>query len=597
MLDPALFDDRVKLREVLEARVLLLYQRRTQQEEVWLLNHSAWRGKFTRSFFHSETFNHYIPHFRRAIEKFAVRGAQMVMPDQDFFEVFPADEVDDDQAKRASSVYAYERFLFTKKIRTYALVKQLFRTYALYGRAITKASIRVVHEDGKDRVWPTVRAVDPFQFHVWPETVTDLDEADLVVEDAIISYDRYQASVGPGDGQASPLAQSELTAVTWPSHISRRLQLSGVAEPTSSTTPGAEVADSAAPAKKESDFVQLSEIWINDGKGWRFVWLVWNLQKEPRVTRVSTARFARPAYRMSIAREVPGEQYTTSMGDDLEPLQVLENDQLNLLLEGQAMNILPPVTVDPFMAPRTGSFVFRPRAIWRATQGAVSPVFNALNDTSRIGYTALQFTSGLIDTFSGSSPLAEGQSIRNMPRAGFAVSSLLSMSLSDIRDAAISIETDLLAPALQDTFTLTVKYVPEAQVLRIPGARDFPARNLIVKDIEGNWDFNWVGALQQQNFEQKSQKLLGFVTALGKAWETITADLKAKGKQVNWTVLLKRLWREGLGERGLEDIIEDIPESTETGPAMSGAPAGPGAEGNFVDIDRLISQMSGGEGV
>lgn len=590
MLDPQLFENHDKLAEALEARIVLLRQRRKTQEEVWLLNHSAWRGKFTRSFFHSETFNHYIPHFRRAIEKFAVRGAQMVIPDRDFFEVFPAAELDDERAKNASSVYAYERYLFTKKIRSYSLAKQLFRTYGLYGRAITKASVKVVYEDGRENVWPTVRAVDPFQFHIWPETAVDLEEADMLVEDAIISYDRYQQAVGPG--RASPLDKSKLTAVVWPSNIARRLALTGLAEPTASTVTGAENSETGqAQQKRESDFVQLSEVWISTGRAWRFVWIVWNIDK-PTVTRVS-GEFARPAYRLSVAREVPGEQYTSSMGDDIEPLQVLENDQLNLLLEGQAMNILPPVAADPNLAPRTSSFRYAPRAVWRAAQGAVAPVFNALNDTSRIGYTALQFTSGLIDTFSGSSPLAEGQPIRNLPRAGFAVSSLLSMSLSDIRDAAISIETDLLGPALQDTYTLTMKYVPEEQVFRIPGAQDFPARNLNKKNIEGDWDFHWVGALQQQVFEQKSQKLLGFLTALGRAWDVINAQLAEAGKRVNWVVLLRRMWREGLGERGLEDIIEDTPQA-----AGALGPPGSGAKGSFIDIDRLIAGLSPGpEGV
>src|SRR3989304_1103171 len=117
MLAPLLFEDREKLAKVLEHRVRKLHERRATQEENWLLNHSAWRGKFTRSFFHSDTFNHYTPLFRRAIERFAVRGAQMLIPDKDFFEVYPANEVDDEAAKRASSVYAYTRHLWTKRIR------------------------------------------------------------------------------------------------------------------------------------------------------------------------------------------------------------------------------------------------------------------------------------------------------------------------------------------------------------------------------------------------------------------------------------------------------------------------------------------------
>ena len=78
-------DNREKAVEDLSSLLDTVRSRRQTTENEWLDAHSAWRGKYTKSFYKSETFNHYVPLFRRAIERYAVRGAQMVLPSDTFF--------------------------------------------------------------------------------------------------------------------------------------------------------------------------------------------------------------------------------------------------------------------------------------------------------------------------------------------------------------------------------------------------------------------------------------------------------------------------------------------------------------------------------
>jgi hypothetical protein len=208
---------------------------------------------------------------------------------------------------------------------------------------------------------------------------------------------------------------------------------------------------------------------------------------------------------------------------------------------------------------------------------------------ARQGMQGVQATMGLMDTFGGSSPLAEGQPIRNLPRAGFAVSSLLSMALSDIRDVARSIEEDILTPFLSDVYALTIRFVPQSQIIKIPRTANFPAFAGNVSDLEGNYTFNWVGSLQTQDFQDRANRLMTLFGAMTKAGPVIMQDLRARGKQVNWTAILKRLWRDGVGERGSDSIIEDIP----AGQAM---PMQPGEEGAEVpaegpDIAQLVQDF------
>jgi hypothetical protein len=189
-----------------------------------------------------------------------------------------------------------------------------------------------------------------------------------------------------------------------------------------------------------------------------------------------------------------------------------------------------------------------------------------MHDTTKTGYQQVHFTMGLMDLFSGSSPMAEGQTVRNMPRGNMAVSSLLSMSLADIRDAARSVEDDILTPILKDLHDLTLQFVPESQVMKIPGAEGFIKR-MTRKDLEGDVDLTWVGSLQSQENGQRVDAILKLFSALGKGGELIMSDMQRRGLQLNWTALFKRFWREGIGERGSASLIESTPQPSQ--PSLS----------------------------
>lgn len=548
-------DNRTKAVEDLSSLLETVRGRRQTTETEWLEAHAAWRAKYTKSFYKSDTFNHYVPLFRRAIERFAVRGAQMVIPSDTFFEVYPSGEMQEELGKNAESVLLYLTYWARKKIRVYSLVKQWFRTLALYGRAISKTSVQVSKEGGRKSVWPTTRAVDPFQWYIWPETATDADKATLIFEDFIIPVDEYRSYVGAK--VAEPIDESKLTGVTWPSHLTKRLQDSGVPEPHSTST-GSSMQDGEKVKLPKEGFVQGTEVWINFGSHWKFVWIVWNLEGGAKITRVGKRDYARPAYRLTVAREIPGEHYTSSMGTDLEPIQILNNDAVNMYLESSALEMAGPVAVDPLMG-RTSSLVFRPRAKWLIPPDSVREVYQGTRNATRSALSFTQFSSSLMDAFSGSSPLAEGQSIRNMPRAGFAVSSLLSMSLADIRDYAKAIEDDLLTPMLSDAYKLTVEFVPDNQIFSIPGTANFPkGRNLDTKALEGDWDFLWIGTLQTQDYKEKAQQLSGVMATIAKMLPIVGPALAMQGKQIDWPVMFKRLWRYSLGEHGADSIIGDM---------------------------------------
>ena len=79
-----------------------------------------------------------------------------------------------------------------------------------------------------------------------------------------------------------------------------------------------------------------------------------------------------------------------------------------------------------------------------------------------------------------------------------------------------------------------------------------------------------------------------------------------RGKRLNWEAILKRIWRDGLGERGLDKIVEDMSpqemqqiQRMQMMQAMSGAKGAkagqpgqnPGYAADGAAVDNQTSQM------
>ena len=601
--DKKLSPDKAReLASELEPLVRDIQMRRLPLEEKWLAFHSAYTGRVIRTQFNSEMFKHFIPAARRAVERFTIRGAQMVVPSTDFFEVYPGNPettVSEEDAE-ANSVRSWLRYVLIDRIKAYPFARTCFRMWCIYGRTITKTGVEVVQDEEGTQVWPTARVVDPFYFYSYPENVSDPMKAQVLVENIMLPWGEYESLAKAG--VVTPLERKKLAKPEWPQHQTRRLQQQSLTEP--------DAANSDEKTEDLASFVAISETWMRRQGQWHRVWIAWNVEGGSQVVRLNTRPGNIPPYRIALARDLPSEAYTTSMMDDLEPMQVLLNDQFNIALEAQATNFSPPTIVDPNRVYRSSSLVYRPRAKWLADPEGIK--FFEPRDVSRFAYQGVQLTMGLIDSFSGSNPLAEGQPTRNLPRAGFAMTSLLNLSLADMKDAAQVIEDCVFTPMLGDLFRLTIEYADPQQVLLIPGTQDWPSRRFSVQELRGNWAFRWVGSLQAQDMQVKSQRMVAVLGMLGKIGPVVLQDLQTRGKRINWEALLKRIWRDGLGERGLDQIIVELtPEerqqmmmqqlmAAQQGAApkrKGGSPgANPGYAADGASVDNQTSQMMAGPG-
>jgi hypothetical protein len=563
----------------LEPVIVQVRQRRQPVERTWLSNHAAWRAIRTRYYYNSDSFKHYIPAARRAIERSVVRMRQMLVPENDFFEVYPGDIFDMASGVAADAVSSYMAYLFEQRIRIKAIVSQLSRCLLLYGRAITKASVElnkwsedadgeIVHED----IWPTLRVVDPFAFYIFPETVTDISDAQLVFEDSMYPWACYLDAVQASGGLIDTISRADLCKAEWPTHHIERLQLG----PGSVASPGdLNSGESDRDKQKAShigEFVALTEGFLKYQQSWMHFWIVWNLRQGPKIVRLHKVVGDRQPFRMALAREIPGETNTSGMMDDIEPLQVLLNDQFNRMEEAASIAAVPPVRIDPSKVTRADSLVFRPRAKWLVEPDGAKVL--EIADTSRGSQASVMATLNLINSVFTPGGIVEGQPPRGSPRAGFAFSSMVNLSMADIKDLADTLEECLLTPSLKDMYTLTIRHVPRDQVLKIPGTAAYNPQQMTVYDLYGGWNFKWVGQLHSQDMQQRGQKMQQFLEGLAPMMEPLM--------QQGWTIdlgqLVKMIWRDVLGERGFDRILVKQPPAPPpmVSGALQGAPASPG---------------------
>src|SRR5262245_20732483 len=590
LIDPALPteigpDAKEEISRRLMGPIVSIRSRRRLLEERWLYCDAAYRAEVRpeRKRFKSESFDYYIPVARRSANRFVNRMVQMLLPSSDFFECYPGDEASPQRGAQADSVRAYMSYLLRRRLRIRRLVGECCRSITVFGRGIVKAGIQVTRQTVQyagvtgplEEVWPTARTVDPFSFYVWPENCSNIEDDVVLFEDSMVPLSHYNTM-----SQAhlcDPIDPDEVGNPEWPHHVIMRMQYQGFPTPSAMTGAAISSAGTPVPVQAPSKFVALSEAWFYTEQGQLVqVWLVWNVPKAPLCVRVNVAEFPEMPYFLAQSSPMAGEQYTLGLMADLEPLQMLYNDQVNQGEEARATTAFPPIALDPNMggSNRSDQFVFGYRKKWLINnpKDAVVPI--ELPDTYTSALRAQANTLQMIDVLGASPRMLEGQPTRGLPRGSGAVQSLISLASADIKDACEIIETEVLTPLLARLHRLTLAFVPPQQMMRIPGTQYYPPKVMDVRELEGNWDLVWVGSQQAQELKAMAQQMTQAAQGLAK----VEPLLRTQGVMINWPLFIKRMWRDGMGERGVEQIITPMPPQMMAVQAqqMAGAPPGAG---------------------
>ena len=530
-----------------------------------------------------------IPAGRRAAERSVIRGVKLLTPNVKWFEVAPMSDVSGD---KLSNVDKFMWYVLRKRIKSRSNISQLVRSMMLYGLCHMKTSISVVN----NQVWPNQRVVDDFAFYIYPETVSDITEAELVFEDFLFTYDKYSTYVAKGI--VEPLSQSDLTKPDWPYHLVERLAYQGITDPTSNVEQAVRDTQNKLEATATA-FVSLTELWLHKDDQLYQVYIAWNVASGAKIVGFFKSEYDQPLYRSVVHRTIPGELYTSALMEDINELDILQNDQLNKFQEAVDWEQGFVAFGGSDAGARQDSYKMKGRAKWNMgseiPREAIQFIQPPVTSTNQL--RAWQIYLALINSMAGAGTIAEGQPGRNMPRAGFAMNALLEMGLADIQDIAEMIEQEVLTPSLGDIYKVSSKFIPDDQLMRIPGgvALYSGQQSTVLKkeNILGDYEFEWVGSLQSQDNAMRAQRSLIFFNLL--ANPQILQIMQAQGYAPNIVELVKFIWRDSLGERGLNDVVVPLAklqqqiQSTQQNGSNGGSSSSNGMAGLSYNLPSVTS--------
>lgn len=548
-------DLKQQLGKSLADQCVAIRDRRRVVEQKWLLNRRMWMNEdIERRFINSDSSSgpYSIPAGRRASERTVVRTVKLLTPTVKWFEVSPLSHMSE---QRAQNVNKFMDYTLRKRIRSRSNIGQLARSMFLCGRATQKTAVMVRN----GQVWPSQRVVDEFAHYTFPETSSITDSAEVEFEDFLFSYEKYRTFVKLGIVDDVP--QSDLTEPDWPYHLVERLAYQGITHPTTSVETAMENVKGQL-QKINSAFCSMTEMWITREDKLYQVYLLWNTQRGSRCVGFFQSQYDEPLYRSVVHRGLPGELYTNSMAEDITGLDFLQNDLANKFLEAVDWE---QGFVAAMADKRHDTWKAKGRALWlfnddprQAMQFIQPPV------TSTSILRAWQIVTGMVNTMGGAGTITEGQPGRNMPRSGQAVGQLLEMGMADVNDVAELIEQEVLTPGLGDIYKVSTQFIPSNQLLRIPGGQGIASSGketgsvLRLQDVLGDYEFDWIGSLQSQDQAARAQRTLIFLNLLSNP--EMAQQLQAQGYAVNLVELIKTIWRDTLGERGLADIVLPLTE-------------------------------------
>ena len=497
--------------------------------------------------YRSATKTYQPPSGRRTIERSVVRCVEMLTPSVKWFEVMPLGNI---PQERLSNIDAFMNYVMRKRISTRTNITQLSRCLHLYGWPILKTSIMVRNGEA----WPTQRVVDPFSFFIYPETATSINDADIVFEDMLMPYEKYRTWVAKGI--VDDIDYNDLGKPDWPYHIAERLSYSGFSEPNA----GVDIEKTRTQLNSSTAaYVSLTELWVTREDQLYQVYIAWNVKGGAKIVGFFASNYDEPLYRMAIHRALPNETYTTTTVEDINDLDSMQMDLFNQFKD-QVDWEQGFILAGEEAGERHESWVAKGRAIWKV-QGdpKAGIVFVQPPVTSVNSLRAWQITHGLMQSMAGAGTMAEGQPGRNMPRSGSAMMSLVSLSMADIKDMAQILEQDVLTKALGDIYKVAARFIPDNQLIRIPGGQAMYGENrsslLKKKDILGDYEFEWVGSLQFQDENQRTQQLMVFLNLI----PTLAPMMAQQGYAFNLPELVQMIWRSGMGERGLSKVVIPLP--------------------------------------
>lgn len=580
-------------------------------EEEWkavrrmeMLEHDDGRRYIGRS-------NSYLPVYNRILTTLVSSLSRGLFPSDDYMDVADRQNSGAERAK-ATKTYLQWEFDANAKLRTN--IKPWLRQFENFGISVLKHRYKKeIRSQGKTRFdresdsrkllaaaafSPTnvyeglsTQTRNVFNWYIYPNTVDCIEEAQVIFEDIRVPRsfimemklkERWE-NVEDALNQGNP-----------PEHDSKEQELAATMGG-SSSAPGGLAGNQYAESKV------ITEVWC-------FLVLprdqyVGDENPElPLPCRVVLAGNVvllvtrnpmfeqRPPYEVSVQNRSPGFFYGYGHGRVVRSLQYLANDFANQVNDNGSYCLNPIAKVNPghLAGPLKP---LKPGVTWYLTDVHNGAIFDRPPvEQIQYGLQLLNTVIGMAQDFGGAPPVLQGSSAGRGAKTATGAQILQRNAMQPLQDVVEDIELEALIPLMKSTWFLAHQYRSDDVMAMVGGQ----LTKVPLEMLMGDFDFRWLASSQAANQQMRAQQLMQFMQIMA----PILPVLMQQGYIVDFEPIARRIWSDGFGMRGFDQIIRKAQAAPGAQPGQvlpQGQQGGVAAEQGD-RVRSALEQVAGGGG-
>ncbi len=561
---------------------------RLNQEEEWrairrmlLLEHDDGQKYRGRS-------NAYMPMHSRNMKTLVSKVSRGLFPSDDYMDVIPRQDGMEEQAKSVKSYLQYE---FDKVCRLRLTLKPFLREFFNFGIAVGKFwyepremvqrrvgkrkqvslnNIRGLMEH-EEISYENDYALEGFRFstrsifnwYIYPVTAASLEEAVLTAEDIFVGRAFIQEAVRKGE---------------WIDVKPEDLGTGGEgAEQNAQDQLQSQMGNSMMPnlgGNPTGDQRCITEIWVNlklpsaaysqgEDKECEVPCKVVISGNLVLAVRRNPFWHQRCPYVVARDEVLPGSFYSKGTGHVSRAIQYLVNDFTNQLNDNGTYAMNPVAIVQPGLL--AGPIpAMKPGAVWPVTDPQAIRFERPPIEQVQYGIQLVQYYMSAGQDASGAPAVMQGNSSRGAAKTATGTQILQANANNPIQDIVEDIEQSVMTALMYGCWMLGQQFRRGDVMDTIAGARiKIPKQNLF-----GDFDFSWLASSQAVNQQQRAQQSMQLLQVITNP--VIMQLLQMQGRMVDPTPLIRKIYCDGFGFRGFDQVIKQI----QMQPGMPGAMPG-----------------------
>lgn len=549
----------------------------------------------------------YLPVFQKALETRVSHLSRGLFPTDTYIDATP---VNPELEANAPVVKAWMLHQMERNMKLRAALKPWLRSLNSYGMAVGKVwwekNVMPIKQSRMTRL-PGVPDVlysygdtpdwmcegarfqtrSVFSWYIWPTTVNSIDEASLVFEDIQVSKQFIQMMERKGIWKNT---QNIIFGATQPD--ANRIMQEQLGEIRKSTTTATDVK-----LGELATWAFVSECWLrmpvpralytpNETPGEPVPVKVVFCGGEILEVRRNPFWHQRPPYLLQRMNENTESIYTVGMGRGMLSVQSLINDFMNQTNDNGTYGLNPVVKINPnnIVGPIEP---LAPGRMWHLTDPAGAVFDRPPIEQMQYGLMLVNQLITYANDLNGTPSVLQGSGAKGGAKTATGAQILQGNVKGELQDLVEDIELRTLQPLMEMVHSLGQQYESAERFLAIAGGEKVQFSR---DQLEGEFMWKWVASSQAVNQQMRAQQSIQFAQLAG----SLMPLLQAQGKMFDPVPLLRRIYEDGLGQRGFDRVIVQAPMGL-MGPL--GAPGAGGPAQKPGDRPRsAVEQAAGGSG-